>query len=504
MSERFQIEPFESITTPNTDTMRAYSHYFQSSIGPYEGYLDNLRKHAPTVAASWQGDAASAYAEHNKQLIKVGYIHTEQMQRASQIFEGTADRFDEGNEQQRRAQAQLDAARSAEMTGDWLAVPALMAAARATHAAAQATIEAARVAFNSGFAALQAQMSSVPWLGGAYDTTFVPKSESLPELHAPNSIGLPTPPTTPLPSRPSTPVLIADLTASLPGAAKPAGTPPMTPPASRPSTPVLTDDLTPTMQETANPAETPPLTPPPPGVVTDTNAKGTQQPTAQDLTEAMKQPQPDASAERAKPPIGGQNLTGARQEAQQEYAAGERKSGAEEGQENTPNTKWRRPDSGTSTPKEHLPSHDHANWLRKDPPNPLTQALRSTPEGNLALNIDQAYGVNWDVRRGAGSSYDPATNTVTLDPNVPLPLMQKQAIHEMIHVWFAQTGRTADPSRLPQAVYVQKMLLEESVAEALAIHHHFRLNQDSPYSPLSQISIQGYQAGYEQAVKAGA
>src|SRR5579864_1864845 len=162
MSERFQIEPFESITTPNTDTMRAYSHYFQSSIGPYEGYLDNLRKHAPTVAASWQGDAASAYAEHNKQLIKVGYIHTEQMQRASQIFAVTADRFDEGNEQQRTAQAQLHAARTAEMTGDWLAVPAWIATARATQAVAEATIQAAREAFNSGFAALHARISSAP------------------------------------------------------------------------------------------------------------------------------------------------------------------------------------------------------------------------------------------------------------------------------------------------------------------------------------------------------
>src|SRR5579864_8861245 len=117
-------EDIKSISLPDTQILRAHAQYFQSSAAPYEDYLSDLQKNAPKVAENWQGDATSAYIEQNQQLINVGYIHhTAQMRRASVIFAVTAARFDEGNELQRTAQAQLHAARIAEMAGNWLQVP---------------------------------------------------------------------------------------------------------------------------------------------------------------------------------------------------------------------------------------------------------------------------------------------------------------------------------------------------------------------------------------------
>ena len=83
-------------------------------------------------------------------------------------------------------------------------------------------------------------------------------------------------------------------------------------------------------------------------------------------------------------------------------------------------------------------------WKSLD--NPVTQGLLTTPLGREALALEQKYAVKVIVRPGSGSSYNPQTHTVTLDANQSNTSMQESFIHEMTHVKYQGTGRTADPS----------------------------------------------------------
>src|SRR5579864_5226721 len=155
------MEPLKTINIPNTETMRSFSQHFQAGAAPYEQHLDTLEKKQEPVAANWQGDASEAYGKTNPQLVSIGRMHIAQMQQASHIFDHTANLFDEGKGLQDMAKWQWGMGRAAETA---LAFPVAVSwyiLAQKTQEGALAMVESARAYFNSGFAALQEQMSSV-------------------------------------------------------------------------------------------------------------------------------------------------------------------------------------------------------------------------------------------------------------------------------------------------------------------------------------------------------
>src|SRR5437762_3562359 len=156
----FRIDPLETINIPNTETMRSFSLHFQTSVAPYEQHLSALEKNQEPVAANWQGDASEAYVQKNQQLVLIGRMHIAQMQKASHIFDHTADLFDEGKGLQDMAEWQWGMGMAAETALAFPVASSWYIQARKTQEGALATVESARAYFNSGFAALNAQITS--------------------------------------------------------------------------------------------------------------------------------------------------------------------------------------------------------------------------------------------------------------------------------------------------------------------------------------------------------
>src|SRR5579859_6045358 len=156
----FRIDPLKIINIPNTETMRSFSLHFQVSVAPYEQHLSALEKNQEPVAANWRGDASDAYEKTNQQLVSIGRMHVEQMQQASHIFDHTANLFDEGEGLQDMAQWQWGMGMAAETALAFPVASSWYILAQKTQEGALAAIESARAYFNSGFAALQEQISS--------------------------------------------------------------------------------------------------------------------------------------------------------------------------------------------------------------------------------------------------------------------------------------------------------------------------------------------------------
>src|SRR5579859_2250500 len=154
------MDPLKTINIPNTETMRSFSLHFQAGAAPYEQHLNTLEKNQEPVAANWQGDASDAYEKTNQQLVSIGRMHVEQMQQASHIFDHTANLFDEGKGLQETAKWQWGMAWAAETALAFPVASSWYVLAQKTQEGALAMIESARAYFNSGFAALQEQISS--------------------------------------------------------------------------------------------------------------------------------------------------------------------------------------------------------------------------------------------------------------------------------------------------------------------------------------------------------
>src|SRR5579859_5251353 len=154
------MDPLKTINIPNTETMRSFSQHFQASAAPYEQHLNTLEKNQEPVAANWQGDASDAYGKTNPQLVSIGRMHIEQMQQASHIFDHTATLFDEGEGLQDMAKWQWGMGMAAETALAFPVASSWYILAQKTLEGAQAAVESARAYFNSGFAALNAQITS--------------------------------------------------------------------------------------------------------------------------------------------------------------------------------------------------------------------------------------------------------------------------------------------------------------------------------------------------------
>ena len=201
------------IPVPDTSTMRALSQHLKVSAAPYNEHLQSLKANQKPLQENWQGDGMSAYVQSNGQLITIGDVHVEQMQRASSIFESTADLFDEGRHTQEAAEVQWNQAQALKLVGQFVEAATLEAAARVMQATALATVSAARTLFNSGFASLTAEINTTPSMTSKTRDPYAVK-------------GIPV-------KQPSQ---------------KPAMTPPLTPPATPPATPPLTPVKSPALQ----------------------------------------------------------------------------------------------------------------------------------------------------------------------------------------------------------------------------------------------------------------
>ena len=91
------------------------------------------------------------------------------MQRASSIFESTADLLDEGRHTQEAAEVQWNQAQALKLIGQFVEAATLEVSARVMQATALATVSAARTLFNSGFASLTAEINTTPSMTGKYE-----------------------------------------------------------------------------------------------------------------------------------------------------------------------------------------------------------------------------------------------------------------------------------------------------------------------------------------------
>ena len=154
------------IPVPDTSTMRALSQHLKVSADGYDEHLQSLKANQAPLQENWQGNGMSAYVQSNGQLITIGGVHVEQMQRASSIFESTADLFDEGKRDQDAAELQWKQAQALKLIGQFVEAATLEVSARVMQAAALATVSAARTLFNSGFASLTAEINTTPSMTG--------------------------------------------------------------------------------------------------------------------------------------------------------------------------------------------------------------------------------------------------------------------------------------------------------------------------------------------------
>ena len=110
-------DPLDLMQVPDTSTMRALSQHLKVSADGYDEHLQSLKANQKPLQENWQGDGTSAYVQSNGQLSLIGGVHVEQMQRASSIFESTADLLDEGRYTQDAAELQWNQAQA--LKTDW-------------------------------------------------------------------------------------------------------------------------------------------------------------------------------------------------------------------------------------------------------------------------------------------------------------------------------------------------------------------------------------------------
>ena len=215
------------IPVPDTSTMRALSQHLKVSAAPYNEHLQSLKANQKPLQENWQGDGTSAYVQSNGQLITIGDVHVEQMQRASSIIESTADLLDEGRYTQDAAELQWNQAQALKLIGQFVEAATLEAAARVMQATALATVSAARTLFNSGFASLTAEINTTPSMTGKSDDMYAVKGISLKQPSQKPAMTLPmTPPATPPATSPLTPVGSGDLQFALTVTAPPTASQP--------------------------------------------------------------------------------------------------------------------------------------------------------------------------------------------------------------------------------------------------------------------------------------
>ena len=126
------------------------------------------------------------------------------MQRASSIFESTADLLDEGKRDQDAAELQWNQAQALRLIGQFVEAATLEAAARVMQATALATVSAARTLFNSGFASLTAEINSTPSMTGKTRDPYAVKGTPLKQ---PGQKPAMTPPLTPPATPPGVDIL---------------------------------------------------------------------------------------------------------------------------------------------------------------------------------------------------------------------------------------------------------------------------------------------------------
>ena len=155
-------DTLDLIPVPDTSTMRALSQHLKVSADGYNEHLQSLKANQKPLQENWQGDGTSAYVQSNGQLSLIGGVHVEQMQRASSIFESTADLLDEGRCDPGCGRAAVEPGTSTQT--DWSVCRGchLRSSARVMQATALATVSAARTLFNSGFASLTAEINTTP------------------------------------------------------------------------------------------------------------------------------------------------------------------------------------------------------------------------------------------------------------------------------------------------------------------------------------------------------
>src|SRR5579864_1107026 len=464
------MDPLKTINIPDTETMRSFSQHFQASVAPYEQHLNTLEKNQEPVAANWQGDASEAYGKTNPQLVSIGHMHIEQMQQASHIFDHTANLFDEGKGLQDMAQWQWGMGRAAETALAFPVAASWYILAQKTQEGAQAMVESARAYFNSGFAALNAQITATPGVTSMHDKTFEPHSVSVPKDAEPYAGHLPTPPLTP------------------------PATPPLKPAASQ--LPVLGATGVPPSLEYSAPSI--PLS--------EAGLKP--------LVAGVPEPTPEALPQ-ASPSTETELLASGKADAPPAYDAVLVKEGrnlafgAVEGE------------VGVHRVQPGLALGEKKPWTWSDQD---LYALKHSQFGTKALERIKQYNVKViEGRAGQGSFYDPAKNTITLDPQEKST--QSTFVHESNHVEFYWRQKNAGFWAKTEEAYVNGMFEEEARGQAEAIQHVMDLRlpekialqteyvqaydaaraahkERNPEGSLEDLRAAGMNAGYEAVLAA--
>src|SRR5579864_2337175 len=162
------IKPLKQVSVPNTETMRALSRHYKTSVVPYEEQRQFLSTNQKQVSENWQGDGSNAYTQINGLCLSADALHVEQMKQVSVIFDQTAQSFDEGDALQKSALQVWEAAKTAAELLQYSEALGLLASAQQIQLDAQALIETARTYFHAGLTALTAQINSQPSLASTH------------------------------------------------------------------------------------------------------------------------------------------------------------------------------------------------------------------------------------------------------------------------------------------------------------------------------------------------
>jgi hypothetical protein len=137
--------------------------------------------------------------------------------------------------------------------------------------------------------------------------------------------------------------------------------------------------------------------------------------------------------------------------------------------------------------------------------DPRMTAMRNTladsEAGRHALEVQERYGIQTRFDNSDGYYYDPATNTMTMNPDMDPGFQTTGYVHEMNHGQRNNEGQAPDINTLDRADYVDQSLQEEAHGDALANQARRELEaagHDMSSSPTQ--SQAAYDRGYNQAV----